>query len=204
MTLIDKSDAFLFGFSKLDVMFGRAPLEAVRLPYETFAKPGVRLKRETITAIDPAARRVTTDAGVHECDYLVIALGADYDMAATPPSPDTSTALIAAFAERDIRFMPNRRVTSVDATRKVATLDDGGELSYELFLGVPKHRAPAVVMDSGMAEDGWIPVNPRTLETKYANVYAIGDVANTGTPKAGVFAEAAAQAVASSLCAHSR
>ncbi len=84
LTLIDKSVAFLFGFSKLDVMFGRAPLEAVRLPYETFAKPGVRLKRETITAIDPAARRVTTDAGVHECDYLVIALGADYDMAATP------------------------------------------------------------------------------------------------------------------------
>ena len=50
-----------------------------------------------------------------------------------------------------------------------------------------------------MAEDGWIPVNPRTLETKYASVYAIGDVANTGTPKAGVFAEGAAQAVASSL-----
>ena len=281
VTIIDKSDAFIFGYSKLDVMFGRAPLDAVRLPYAKFAKPGVRLKREMITAIDPATRRVTTDAGVHECDYLVIALGADFDMAATPglyvanefysvaganrlreilptfvkghavigvcgapykcppapsecalmlhdyltrkgvrgqceialalplpspvpPSPDTSKALIAAFAERDIRFMPNRRVTGVDASRQVATLDDGGELPYELFLGVPKHRAPAVVEDSGMAEAGWIPVNPRTLETKYPCVYAIGDIVNTGTPKAGVFAEAAAQAVASSLIARIR
>jgi sulfide:quinone oxidoreductase len=37
-----------------------------------------------VTAIDPAARRVTTDAGVHEAGILVIALGADYDVSATP------------------------------------------------------------------------------------------------------------------------
>jgi sulfide:quinone oxidoreductase len=281
VTIIDKSDAFVLGYSKLEVMFGRATLDAVRLPYAKFAKPGVRLKRETITAIDPATRRVATDAGAHDCDHLVVALGADYDMAATPglenanefysvaganrlrailptfvkghalvgvcgapykcppapsecalmlhdlltskgvrdqcaitlvlplpspvpPSPDTSKALIAAFAERDIRFMPNRRVAQVNASRRVATLDDGTEMPYELFLGVPKHRAPAVVEQAGMAEAGWIPVNPRTLETKYPSVYAIGDVANTGTPKAGVFAEAAAQAVASSLIARIR
>jgi sulfide:quinone oxidoreductase len=59
-----------------------------------------------------------------------------------PPSPDTSKALIAAFAERDIEFMPNRRVAAVDAGRGVATLDDGAELPYDLFLGVPKHCAP--------------------------------------------------------------
>ena len=84
MTLIDKSDAFVFGFSKLDVMFGRTTPDAVRLAYSEIAKPGVRLLRETITAIDPEARRVTTDAGMHEADVLVIALGADYDMDATP------------------------------------------------------------------------------------------------------------------------
>ena len=44
----------------------------------------MRVLQETITAIDPEARRVTTDAGVHEADVLVIALGADYDMDATP------------------------------------------------------------------------------------------------------------------------
>jgi NADPH-dependent 2,4-dienoyl-CoA reductase/sulfur reductase-like enzyme len=107
--------------------------------------------------------------------------------------------LIAAFAERDIRFMPNRRVTGVDASRQVATLDDGSELRYELFLGVPKHGTPAAVEESGMAEAGWIPVNPRTLEAKFADGYPIGDIADTGTPKARVFAEAAAHAAASSI-----
>ena len=63
VTLIDKSDAFVFGFSKLDVMFGRTTPEAVRLPYREIVKPGVRFLQETITAIDPEARRVTTDAG---------------------------------------------------------------------------------------------------------------------------------------------
>lgn len=281
VTLIDKSDAFVFGYSKLDVMFGRTTLDAVRLPYRNFIKPGVRLLRETVETIDPVSRRVTTDAGTHECDYLVVALGADYDIAATPgleganefysvaganllrdilpsfskghaligvcgapykcppapsecalmlhdylsargvrgqceitmvlplpspvpPSPETSKALIAAFAERGIRFMPNRRIASLDNGRRVASLDDGSELAYDLFLGVPRHRAPAVVEASGMAEGGWVPVNPRTLETTFANVYAVGDIANTGTPKAGVFAEGAAKAVATSLLARIR
>ena len=84
VTLIDASDSFVFGYAKLDVMFWRSELDAVRLPYSTFAKPGVRLLRETITAIDPETRRVTTDAAVHEADVLVVALGADYDFDATP------------------------------------------------------------------------------------------------------------------------
>src|SRR5437764_12743817 len=84
VTLIDKNDAFVFGFSKLDVMFGRSRPDAVRLAYSEIAKPGVRVVRETITAIDAEARRVTTQAGIHEADVLVIALGADYDMDATP------------------------------------------------------------------------------------------------------------------------
>jgi sulfide:quinone oxidoreductase len=100
--------------------------------------------------------------------------------------------------------MPNRRVCSVDAGRRIASLDDGAELPYALFLGVPKHRAPAVVEAGGMTEDGWVTVHPRTLETKFPNVYAIGDIANTGTPKAGVFAEAAAKAVATSLLSRIR
>jgi sulfide:quinone oxidoreductase len=121
-----------------------------------------------------------------------------------PPSPETSRALVAAFTERNIKFIPGRRVASLDGARNVAILDDGAEMPFDLFLGVPKHRVPNVVVDSGMAENGWIPVNPRTLETKYPNVYAAGDGANTGTPKAGVFAEGAARAVASDLIAKLR
>jgi sulfide:quinone oxidoreductase len=278
-TLIDESDSFVFGFSKLEVMFGRAATGAVRLRYQTIAKPGVRFVQQTITAIDPVAKRVTTDGGVFEADYLVIALGADYDLGATPgladagqefyslagaarvatvlptfrsgkaivgvcgapfkcppapseaalllhdyleqrgvraqcgitlvmpfgspvpPSPDTSKALVAAFAERNIAFLPNRKVSALSAPRGMAVLDDGSELPYDLFLGIPKHVAPPVVAASGLTENGWIPVNPRTLETRHPGVYAIGDVSNPGTPKAGVFAEGAARSVASSLIA---
>ena len=53
VTLIDKSDAFLFGYSKLDLMFGHTTLDAVRLPYRTFVKRGIRFLQQTITAIDP-------------------------------------------------------------------------------------------------------------------------------------------------------
>ena len=278
VTLIDQSDHFMFGFSKLDVMFGHAEAKAVRMPYAKFVKPGVRFLRETIHAIDPAERRVTTNRGTYEADHLVVALGAAYDFGATPglsevdefysvngaeklrktlpkfkrghaligvcgapfkcppapsecalmlhdyleqrgvrdqcqisiylplsapvpPSPETSKALIAAFTERGIAFHANKRVISIDAKRRVAKLDDGAELSFDLFLGVPKHHVPRVVEESGLAENGWIAVNPRTLQTKFANVYALGDGANTGTPKAGVFAERAAKAVASALIA---
>lgn len=282
VTLIDKNDAFVFGYSKLDVMFGRATPDSVRLAYRDIAKPGVRFLQQTITAIDPGARRVTTDGGVHEADALIVALGADYDLDATPgladgdnefysvagaerlreilptfsrgraivgvcgapfkcppapseaalllhdyltvrgvradceisfvipfdtpvpPSPDTSRALVAAFAERGIEFVPGRRVSSLDSTRRLAALDDGSEMPYDLFLGVPKHRAPDVVLASGMAEDGYVPVNPRTLETRFPGVYAVGDVATVGVPKAGVFAEGAARVVAASLIADSK
>jgi sulfide:quinone oxidoreductase len=281
VTLIDKGDAFVFGYSKLDVLFGRATPEAVRLPYSDFAKPGVRLLRETVLAIDPQARAVTTDEGTHEADVLVVALGADYDLEATPgltegdefysvsgaeglapkvqefdrgraivgvcgapfkcppapseaalllhdlltargvrddcevsfvlplpspvpPSPDTSAALLSAFAERDIAFLPGKRIASLDPARGVTALDDGTELPYDLFLGVPKHRAPDVVIESGMTENGYIPVDSRTLATSFPDVYAVGDVATVGVPKAGVFAEGAARALAGSLIARVR
>jgi sulfide:quinone oxidoreductase len=279
VTLIDKSDAFVFGFAKLDVMFARRTPQDVRLRYRDIAKPGVRLLQQTVTAIDPDARRVSTDAGEHEADILVIALGADYDMDATPglaqagnefysmagaerlrellpafsegralvgvcgapfkcppapseaalllhdylcargvreqceisfviplpspvpPSPETSRALLDAFAERDINFIPDRRVSSLDGARSVAVLDDGSELSYDLFLGVPKHCAAEVVSASGMTDGVYVPVNPRTLETRFPGVYAVGDVADVGVPKAGVFAEGAARVVARALIA---
>jgi sulfide:quinone oxidoreductase len=277
VTFIEKADAFVFGYSKLDVMFGRTTLDAVRLPYRAFAKPGVRLLRETVTAIDPESRRVTTDAGVHDADVLVVALGADYDYEATPgltefgdefysvagaarlaevlprftsgraivgvcgapykcppapseaalllhdflldrgvrddceisivtsfetpipPSPDSSAALLEAFGERGIAFLPGRRIRSLGAD--TVALEDGTELAFDLFLGVPKHRAPEVVLESGMAEDGFIPVSSQTLETRFPGVYAVGDVTTAGVPKAGVFAEGAARVVAESVLA---
>jgi sulfide:quinone oxidoreductase len=84
VTLLDRNDAFFFGFSKLEVMLGRQSAEEVKLYYRDIAKNAVEFRQETVTGIDAAARRVTTDAGSYDADFVVVALGADYDMAATP------------------------------------------------------------------------------------------------------------------------
>ena len=63
LTLIDQSDTFFFGFSKLDVMFGRKKTDAVKIPYSSIVKPGVKFRKETILAIDPEAKIVTTQNG---------------------------------------------------------------------------------------------------------------------------------------------
>jgi sulfide:quinone oxidoreductase len=118
-----------------------------------------------------------------------------------PPSPETSKALLAAFTERNITFIPSSRVLAVDSARKLVLLDGDRELPCDQFLGIPKNRAPDVVVATGMTEDGWVTVNPRTLETKFPGVFAVGDLAATGAPKAGVFAEGAAKAVAQNLSA---
>src|SRR5205085_834314 len=158
---------FIFGFSKLDVMFGRTGPDAVHHPYRDLVKPGVQFVQATVTAIEPVAKRVETDAGTFDADILVIALGADLHPEATP-----------GLVERGL-----------DPARNVATFADGSEMPYDLFLGVPVHRVPTVVAESGMTVDGWIPVDPLTLETSYPGVFAVGDVTSVGTPKAGVFAE---------------
>jgi sulfide:quinone oxidoreductase len=56
LTLIHKNDSFIFGFSKLDIMFGRKTSHATRLHYRNIVKPSVDFRQEFITSIDPEAR----------------------------------------------------------------------------------------------------------------------------------------------------
>jgi sulfide:quinone oxidoreductase len=155
-----------------------APCEAALLLDEYLAKRGVRGDAE-ITVVHPWARPV-------------------------PPSPDASKAILEAFDERGITFMAQKLVTAIDPTKKVAQLKDGSTLPYDLFLGVPIHRVPAVVAESGMAEGVAIPVDKTTLATKFADVYAIGDINNAPVPRAGVFAESAARTVGDEIIARIR
>ncbi|BEP15515.1 FAD/NAD(P)-binding oxidoreductase [Acidothermaceae bacterium B102] len=267
VVLVDAAQGFVFGFSKLDVMFGRVSPDHVTHRYADIAKPGVRFVRSTVRGIDPVLRQVRADDGTFDADFLVVALGADVDPAATPglveggqefysvagaraardlladftggrvvvgvtstpfkcppapsetallvdellrerglrdvstislvmplgvpipPSPQASATLLAAFEERGIAWRPGLMVTGLDVDQGLVLVSDGEPLPYDLFLGVPKHRVPDVVAESGMTVDGWIPVDPLTLETAYPGVFAVGDVTSVGTPKAGVFAE---------------
>jgi len=281
VTLLDRNDSFVFGYSKLEVMLGRQTADEIKLPYAEFVKDGVEFRQETVTAIDPASRRVTTDAGTYDADFLVIAMGADYDMAATPglseggfefytvpgagrlrdklagfkggkvvvsvlgqpfkcpPAPfegafllheyftqrgirdnveltsafpmqrpvpvtgEVSQMFKDALASRDIEERSQTLVTSIDPATNTAQLKDGGTLPYDLFVGIPIHRAPDPLTAAGLAVNGWVPVDQTNLRTQFPQVYAIGDVC-TGprtVPKAGIFAESAALVVAGDIAA---
>src|SRR6185312_3650522 len=63
VTLLDRNDSFVFGFSKLELMLGRQTADDVRLHYRDIDKDGVEFRQETMIGIDPVARRVITDAG---------------------------------------------------------------------------------------------------------------------------------------------
>lgn len=137
-----------------------------------------------------------TERGVRDTCEIAIVNGLPSPV---PPSPDTSALLLETFDERGIGFHGGHPVTSLRAG--VAITDDGVEHPFDLFLGVPVHRAPDVVIASGMTESGYVPVSSADLTTKWPGVYAFGDVATVGVPKSGTFAEGAARVVAESLLA---
>ncbi len=118
-----------------------------------------------------------------------------------PVSAAASETILRGFAERSIEFLPGRLVTALDPAARTARVQGGPDVRYDLFLGVPVHRVPAVVEASGLAVNGWVAVNPSNLLTRFPYVYAVGDVTSAPVPKAGVFAESAARAVASDIAA---
>ena len=279
VTLIDGNEAFFFGYSKLDVLFGHAATADVLLPYAEISKDGVEFRRERVVSIEPERRRVTTDEHSYDADVLVVALGSTYDFAATPgfeeggfeyysmagaermrdalpdfqsgtiligilgqpykcpPAPfegalllddylvrrgvrdaaeirvlgpmaapvpitkELSQRFLDALVERGIEYVPNQHITELDTRDKSARLATGESVPYDMFVGIPVHRVPEVVETSGLAEDGWIPVDRTNLATRFADVYAVGDVAAAGGAKAGVFAESAAAVVADDIAA---
>ena len=251
--------------------------DEVRLPYADISKQSVEFRQETVTSIDPETKRVETDGGSYDADILVIAMGAAYDMDASPgladgglefysvagaarmaeaiprfesgrvliailgqpfkcpPAPfeaallfhdhftergirddveitvagpqsapvpvtsEVSATFQRALAERDIPYVPSTIVTAVDRDAAVATTADGEELPFDMYVGIPIHRVPEVIASSGLAPDGWIPVDKSNLRTAFDAVYALGDCAATPNPKAGVFAESAAIVVADDI-----
>ena len=117
--------------------------------------------------------------------------------------PTVSQAVVDALTERHIAYHPNQRVTAVDADAHRLTFQSGDTVSYDLLAYVPPHRVPPVVAEAGLAPaDGWVAVDRATLETRFPNVFAIGDVTGISLaigkplPKAGVFAHRQGEVVA--------
>jgi sulfide:quinone oxidoreductase len=118
-----------------------------------------------------------------------------------PPSYGMSKLLLKTFNDYAIDYIPEIMVGEINPGKKIAILDDGTEIPFDLFLGIPEHCAPKVLKNSGLIFDEWIPVDKTNLKTKFDNVYALGDVTSVGTPKAGAFAEGAARTAAASIIA---
>lgn len=282
VVLVERRPYFLLGLRKNWVLAGRGTLEEGRRPLSALARFGIRVVAGTITAIDPASRRVTVDGQQLEGDAMVVALGAAlapdqvpgfrdhafniYDPEEVPRAaealrtfrggrivigifgapykcppapyelafllqetlqergvpatlevftpqpmsipllgPASCTAIEGRLAARGIRFLPAHRATAVE---NGAVVFGNERHPFDLLLGVPPHRCPEVVVQSGLTEGGdWVRVNPRTLETRFPSVYAIGDITEVPMangmplPKAGIFAEAEAAVVAARIAA---
>ncbi|WIM06387.1 MAG: NAD(P)/FAD-dependent oxidoreductase [Candidatus Nitricoxidivorans perseverans] len=121
--------------------------------------------------------------------------------------PDAGAALTGMLEARGIAYHPAHQVKEVDATGHRIVFANDVTAEFDLLLAVPPHRAPAVVRESGLTnEAGWIPLTDRhTMQTKFENVYAIGDVTmiplamGKPLPKAGVFAHGQAETVAHNI-----
>ncbi len=170
--------AILIGVLGLPFKCPPAPYEGAILLHDYFTERGVR-DRIGIHVITPELRPV-------------------------PVADEVSNGIKRSLAERGIELTTERRVVELDVAKKDAVLADGERVAYDLFIGIPVHRVPHVVEASGLAEDGWIPVDEQNLSTRFPDVYAIGDVASAPVPRAGVFAERAAVAVADDIRARLR
>jgi sulfide:quinone oxidoreductase len=120
--------------------------------------------------------------------------------------PDVGNAVVSMLSEKGIGFHNNTKVSSIDGGMKQVLFENGLRERYDLLIAVPSHTSPKVVRESGLADaSGWIPVDPKKMQTKHNNVYAIGDVAaiklQSGMmlPKAATFAFGQAEIVASNI-----
>src|SRR5215212_2001954 len=280
--LVDRRDHFMVGFRKTWALIGESMLEEGQRPLDSLTGLGIRVMRDPVTRIDPAARTAWMGDQRLSADALIVALGAELAPEAIPgfgqfaynvydpqdipraaqalrafqggklcigvfgvpykcpPAPYEMALLIretldgrgvkadlevftpqpvsmpllgqvgcdiieSRLAESGITFLPNRKASAVEAGEVIFPNE---RRRFDLLFGIPPHRPPAVVRESGLVgESGWVSVNSRTLETAFPGVYAIGDVVQIAMangkplPKAGVFAEAMGETVADRIAA---
>jgi len=283
--LVERKKHFQFPPSYPWLMLGMRRPDQVQKDLIILKKKGIEVVNDEVLSIDVERRLVETRGGRLPYDYLIIALGAEYDpdvipgfkehahhiydldsaikfkeaverfeggviaigVSRTPfkcPAAPYEVALLLEdyYSKKGMRskvkfefFTPEgipvpavgpeigSRVLDILKLRgisyhlklKVAEIREGkacfegGEtIAFDLLFCVPPHKAPGPVVESGITDQtGWIPVNPRTLETKYKGVYAVGDVTSIPTPKgfmpflskAGVFAHGQAEVVANNI-----
>ena len=144
--------------------------------------------------------------------------------------PELGNSVKEILDKKGIGFHPQNQLTSIDYNERKIEFASGNSINYDLLVLIPSHKAPEVIIKSGLVDEsglpampngrqagqaglpagqaGWIPVDKDTLQTKFADIYAIGDVTSIAIPgrwhpdkpmklpKAGVFAHSQALTVA--------
>lgn len=112
---------------------------------------------------------------------------------------------------RGISYHSNIKLASVDRKRGKITFENRETMKFDLLFAVPPHKVPKVAKDANLTGgESWIPVDKRTLKTRFDDLMAIGDVTSIklfdgkALPKAGVFAHAQAEVVAYNTAAEIR
>ncbi|QGN08062.1 NAD(P)/FAD-dependent oxidoreductase [Halorhabdus sp. CBA1104] len=107
-------------------------------------------------------------------------------------------------ASRDINLETFFNADRVDPDAQVLETMEGNELDYDLLVAIPPHTSSDLVSEAGLG-DTWIDVDRATLEAEQAeDVYAIGDVADVPTSKAGSVAHYEAGVVADRIASRVR
>lgn len=120
--------------------------------------------------------------------------------------PENGKAVREMIEARNIQFNPEVQLVSVDPNMKQLVFENGRNEPFDFLVFVPPHQGPQVVRESKIGNElGWLPVDGKTLQTKYENVFAIGDVAAISLisgkplPRAGVFAHFEAEVVVANI-----
>ena len=129
------------------------------------------------------------------------------------PTP-ISLPVAGAKVSQDVINLLNRSHITFHPLHKIKAVlnmeiefENGNRENYDLLIGIPHHKVPEVIRNSGLITRGqnWINVDKFSLRTDFENVFAIGDVTeikvneNVAIPKAGVFAEAQAKVVSQQI-----
>jgi len=126
--------------------------------------------------------------------------------------PELGNAVKSILDKKGIRFHPLMTLESVDTKSKQLFFNGKDPVNFDMLVLIPPHQAPEVIRKSDLSNaNGWIDVNPSTLQTEYENVFAIGDITSIPLPgrwipdkpmmlpKAGVFAHIQADVVAKNI-----
>jgi len=164
----------------LELKRGRVAVSIMGMPYKCPPAP-----YEASMIIDGMLEKQGTRSSV-EIDVYSPA-----PVALPVAGPQVSANVVDMISQRGIRFNPSHKLKSVSDHLE---FENGNRADYEVLVGIPPHRAPEVVRSAGMAEGDWVTVDRSTMKTRFANVYAIGDVTEIkvgamAVPKAGIFAE---------------